>query len=292
MNQFFLNICNIMNDILLKDIITLENIIYNKNKKIFENIGNVETIFDIKDPVIVMDTLDSCFSHAIIDSCFSHAIIDSCFPIYWVISELLKNKYIESSNVRIFIRKDNILKYPKKNLSVINAKESTYNGFHKEVIEFLTKDKIIFEHLIDKNLSFKKCFIYPKNDNWQRSPWNSSKNYTGRNVSSVLYTDDIIYSKLKNFRNEILQRELILIPCKNELIIIDRKYNRKFDKNLLEDLVTEAKKNTSWNFTGVYLLEDFTVKEQIKLFSRSKIIIARHGSSLINTFYGLEKIQL
>lgn len=78
----------------------------------------------VEEPVIVMDTLHSCFSHA---------IIDSCFPIYWVVDDLVSKNIIPDKNIRIFIRKNLVLAYPTQNLPLINAKGDHYNGAWKDI---------------------------------------------------------------------------------------------------------------------------------------------------------------
>lgn len=83
----------------------------------------------------------------------------------------------------------------------------------------------IFEHTIKSNYLFRRVFMYPDNDNNQRSIWNCVDYYPVRHIKreNVRFTDDVIYDKLSKFRAH-----------ENELIIIDRKHNRKFDNGLLE----------------------------------------------------------
>ena len=91
---------------------------------------------------------------------------------------------------------------------------------------------------------------------------------------------------MSRFRNCILDKHLKDVnDSHNELIIIDRKHNRKFDKDLVDSLVNEAKKETAWVYKGIVLLEDLTFSEQVNLFHRTKYFILRHGSSIVNLLW-------
>jgi len=271
--------------ILFDDILYKKDVFYNsKTMTMVESLPELDMNIEIIDePVIMMDTLHSCFSHA---------IVDSCFPIFWVVDDLLSNKIISNNKIRIFIKKQNILNYPTQNLPLINNAGNNYNGTWKDIIELVTDKPIIFEHLIKHDYLFKQVFIYPDNDNHQRSPWNCIDYYPVRKINrqDVRFKDEIIYNKLSKFRSHVLEKHLIANSNSspefiNELIIIDRKQNRKLDDILLRTLITEANKNTKWTFKGVVVLEDLNFVEQINLFNSTRIFIFRHGSSLINLLW-------
>lgn len=264
----------------LQDINCKKNIFYNANKKLFEDTIPSNLEFEIIiEPIIVMDTLHSCFSHA---------ILDSCFPIFWIIDELIKYEKITDKNIRIFIRKELIFEYP-HNLSFIDENNQTYKGVYKDIINLITPFPLLFEHSLTKNYVFKNCFFYPENDRWQRTPWNCKEYYPGRNVSinNIIFSDDIIYEKLRLFRNMVLVKNIKenTDDNTNNLIIIDRKYNRKIENSKLQCMVQEAEKNSGWKFTGVSLLEDKSFQEQVELFSKHRIFIFRHGSCMINLLW-------
>ena len=257
----------------LEDIIYQKNMRYDPDSKCF-NFGSKCKY--IKEPTIVMDTLHSCYAHA---------LLDSCFPVWWVIDDLLSKGDIENKDIRIFIRKELILEYPNENLPLIDKMK--YHGIFQNIIEILTNKPILFEHQITEPIQFQHLFFYPKDDRWQRSPWNCSEYYYHRHIlkNEVRFTDEIIYSKLERFRNHIFQQMDISSSPTNELIIIDRKHNRTFDHDMLQSLITESEKNTNWVFKGVVLLEDLSFLEQIKLFQRTRYFIVRHGSSLVNCLW-------
>jgi len=267
----------------LQDIVLKSNIFYSLNKKAFEDTIPVGSEFEIiTEPVIVMDTLHSCFSHA---------ILDSCFPIFWIIDDLLKAGKITDVNVRIFIREDDIIKYPVQNLPIIDDIEQTYKGIFKDIIQLITPFPVFFQHTLKTNYVFQNCIFYPVNngDKWQRTPWNCVDYYPGRNIpkDEIRFSDDIIYEKLSLFRNMVFTKTNVLInevPT-NNLMIVDRKYNRKIEPIQLQRLVQEAETNKEWNFTEVFILEDKTFQEQVNLFSKHRIFIFRHGSCLINLLW-------
>jgi hypothetical protein len=270
--------------LLFDDILFKENIVYNSKQRIFKEIHPNDPLNNecdvIEEPVVIMDTLHSCFSHA---------IMNSVFPIFWVIQDLIQSNHISTNTIRIFIRSEDIIAFPKQNLPLINEHAKTYNGVWKDIIEFLTNKPILFEHLITKNIVCKKCIFYPHQDKWQRTPWNCNEYYPDNIVPKqhIRFSDEIIYKKLDHFRSYVLSKHITTPPDieSNDLIIIDRKTNRTFDKTLLNSLVECAKLNTNWNFKGVVILEDLTLPQQIELFSKTRIYIFRHGSSLINLLW-------
>jgi len=272
--------------IILDDINYSENVIYNSRFKKFQNC-NSNSQFDIyiTEPVIIINTLFHCYSHALIDMCFS---------LYWVIQDLIQQKYIDNENVKIFIlEKCNKINADKNN-KLIDLPNKTYRGVWKDIIELITPHQLFFENLVHKNIKFRKCFQYMNcnhdfsYDNFQRSIWNCKQYYNHRNIdiTKVRFSDKIIYEKLLSFRNHIFKKynlEPITLNNKN-VIIIDRKYNRKFDKYKLQ-LLLEYLNNQNVQFNGVHILEDKSFYEQIKLFNSNNIFIFIHGSCLSNLLF-------
>lgn len=265
----------------LYDIDMKSNIFYNANKKIFENVIPEELEFQtIIEPIIVMDGLHSCFSHA---------ILDYCFPIFWIIDDLLKAGKIADANIRIFVRGA----HPSQSLQMNDEGVTTYKGVYNDIIKLITPFSVYFQHTLKKNYVFKTCFFYPtnypvNNDRWQRTPWNCVDYYPQRNVpkAEIRFSDDIIYEKLSLFRNAVFIKTCTGIDAStNNLMIIDRNDHLKIDRPKLQSLVKEAQKNRGWNFTGVVSLEDKTLKEQVALFANHRIFICRHGSSEINLLW-------
>jgi len=265
----------------LEDIVVKSNHYYDAKKELFiDTIPSEGPIETVEEPVIVMHSLHSCFSHA---------IINSCFPIFWIIDDLKKVGELSDTNIRIFIKEEAILIYPKQNLPLIDEKNQTYRGIFKDIIELITPFPVLFQHTLYSNYFFKKCIFYPENDKNQRTPWNCVDYYPEWNISKdeIRFSDDIIYSKLSLFRNMVLTKSCIKIPdvSENYLMIIDRKYNRKIEATKLQLLVEEAKTNRGWNFTDVVFLEDKPFQEQVSLFTKHRIFICRHGSCLINLLW-------
>jgi len=275
--------------IILDDIKYSENLIYNfrikKFQKASSNLSFNSNLNIVEEPVIIINTLHYCYSHALIDMCFS---------LYWLIEDLIKYKYIENQNIRIFILKIHTKIYNENYKELVNLEKNTYNGVWKDMIELITPHQILFENNIKKSIQFKKCFQYMNckydftYDNFQRSIWNCSQYYNNRNIdiTKVRFTDELIYKKLLSFRNCIFNKynvESNNISNKN-VIIIDRKYNRKFDKYKL-DLLVEYIHNKQVQFNGVHILEDMSFSEQIKLFNSNNVFIFIHGSCLSNLLF-------
>lgn len=265
----------------------LNNVLYNTNTlfdKVFTHnyTGDLDCIEIIDEPVILMNTLHGCYSHA---------IMDSCFPVYFMIQELLERNYINNTNVRIFILKNDFINYP-NNYNYVDSNIKEYIGSWQNIIEFLTVKPIIFEHLTTVKYLFKNSFIYSTDDRWQRSIWNCVDYYPERNIckKDVIYSDDYICKILKSFRLHIFEKYNIIKDKDKDkdnagLIIIDRKHNKKINNVLLNVLEQYAKTNINWNYNGTFTLEDIPFSEQIKLFNNTKFFILRHGSSLINLLW-------
>lgn len=251
----------------LSDIMHLKNAVIGDKTK-----GNITVI---KKPVLKIETLHSCFSHA---------VVDSTFPAFWVIEDL-KREY--SDDFVLLISKKLMLQHS-HNLNFVDENTKEYKGVYNDLIKILTPEKILFEHLIESPILIENLFVYPDNDFWQRSPWNCSENYNpNRSVEKVRFSDDVIYSKLNSFRNKTLEKYFDNNDNNNKqkLIIIDRKHNRKFEKKALESLVNLSKLERSWTFNGIFYAEDLSFKDQVNLFASNNIFILRHGSCLVNLLW-------
>jgi hypothetical protein len=108
--------------------------------------------------------------------------------------------------------------------------------------------------------------------------------------ANVLYSDEIIYSKLRQFIKHVKNKYQIKpkIFDKREAIIIERKNDRKWCPEKLESIIQQLKNNPNVIFNGVKILEDMTFKEQVNLFSSNNLFVFRHGSCLINLLWAPE----
>ena len=275
-------------------VIQINDLVYNSNKNKFihksdiygiENflsnflINNCDYKFTriIENPVLIIDSLDECYAHA---------VIDRVFPYFWSLQKMnIKN------NLIIFIKKDKLIKFPIRK-TVINHDEGVYKKSWNDIINLLNPKEIIFEHLLDENtiLLFKESYLYAENNKelrWQRTFWNCNKNYPGRHIKDVLYNDAIIQSKLNLFIQSVKNKYQIVEKNNNikNLVIIERVSNRKFDTKFLSNLDNYCKKLDNLEYNGIQFLENLSFSEQIKLFNTNDIIIFRHGSCLTNILW-------
>lgn len=244
-------------------------------------LGSQETEI-IDEPVLVTNCLHRCYSHA---------VVDGIFEIY----SILKKHYGEFKKIRLFIPKTVLFTEHTSNRALVIG--DTYKGVWGELISYVTDKPLIFEHLVKKTTQFNKLIIYCQDDTvrrgikrgigipWQLSPWNTKSVYRERNVPTAVFPDSEIFDSLLNFRNMIFNIHSIIPKNTRDLIIIDRPDKRKFDTEVLLKLQTEASKNTNWNYKGTYILENYSHKEQILLFSSCKFFIFRHGSCLTNLLW-------
>lgn len=222
--------------------------------------------------------------------CYAHAILDYTFLYYWLITEL-RLKYPQFFKFNILFEKEEVM-IDHNVASVIDPINKCFTiDTWNILVGLLTESKPLFEHLLDRQYKFKHLFFYKKNQiKYQRCPWNSIENYSHhRPISpdSVYFTDALIYRKLNEFRDFIFKNLDLNLPDKsaNSLIILERKSSRRFDPILFQALVNNAINQPHWSFKGTYCLDDMSFKEQVKLFSKTKVFIMRHGSSQINLLW-------
>jgi hypothetical protein len=246
---------------------------------------SIENLEIIEEPVFIIESLHSCYAHA---------VIDCCFPIFWIIEELIKYNSIKNRHVRFLILENDILQWPQFYSPLINISTKEYKGVWNDIIKLLSPFPVIFQHLSETNYLFKQCIRFKKEysflslPNIQRTPWNCREYYPSRpfSIHNVRFDDITLYRMLDEFRNYVFKYYSITetIP-NNNLIIIERKSNRKIHNELLDSLTTEAKKNITWNFKGVIYLEDMSLSEQVALFNSTRFFIFRHGSCLTNLLW-------
>ena len=199
--------------------------------------------------------------------CYSHAIMDFTFPLYWIIKDII-NKF----NINKFdINKFNIfIKYPNHKFNYRIIFNNSFINVFNELINLLEPKQIIFEHNLKNNVIFENAFcIESKGEwisSWQRGVWNCSKYYKERefDIKDIYYNDDIIYKNLKEFvldtKNKLNIKSYNTL---NNLIIIDRKNDRLFDKDKLDKIIKIIPQKI--NFNGIKILEDMNLKELIVL---------------------------
>jgi hypothetical protein len=232
--------------------------------------------------------------------CFAHAVIDNVFPWYWAISSIEENPTI-SRDLIFFVSEENIALYPEHLLPVIDAATNSYRGAWKSLISIVTRHNPLFEHLMDDDdcILFRKCYVYIRDDNHQRSPWNHVRHYPERNREKklILYDDDTIRSNLRNFVSYV--RGLYQIQEKNNsdvsVAIVNRSEtsDRLTHRRLKPDFVSQldnflvdlSRRNAFLQYKGIIHLETLSLAEQIRTFAETDIVVAPHGAGLIHMIW-------
>ena len=252
-----------------------KDIHYQKDKIFRLNDNDSYTI--INDNTIIVE-----FMHY----CYSHAIMDFIFPIYWIIQDIKEQfkSELKSDKFNLF------LKTPLHPNNLKIYRNEKLIGVFNELINLLEPQIVLFEFNIKNNLILKNTFTIDSFgewiSKWQRGVWNSSHYYPQRlfDKKDVYYNDNIIYNQLSNFvkytKNKL---NIENYETKNNLIIIERKSDRNFNKSVMDYILDSI--NEKINFNGIIILEDMNLKEQIELFSKNNIFIFRHGSCLINLLW-------
>ena len=255
----------------------------------------------IESPLIVMDTLHSCFVHAILDGIFS---------AYMLKHEILEEERIPN-DFAVFIRERHIEMYPNENLKHIDEENSVYGGVYGELMDVVTKKPIYFEHLIDENQVFliKDAYATKLQNENHRSLWNSSLYYPGRYEGDKIFTDDELQRRLDLFLSDVLNiygLEKKDREFKKNIIIVDRKTDYRsfrktwlhgegeFDENesnsLLDALDNIMIEQPCLKYKGIVYLEDLSLKEQIEVFQNNDIIITPHGANMVHSLWTNNKI--
>jgi hypothetical protein len=256
----------------------------------------------LEQPLIVMDTVHSCFVHGIVDSIFS---------AYWIKYDIMKNMPELGENFGVFVRKGDVEKYPEQNLKNIDEENSRFKGVYDELMDLVTTKKIVFEHLMDENEVYliKDCFFTKLDTQNQRSLWNRGEDYPGRNLGEKVFDDDHIQRMINLYIQDILNiygLEKNTESLKKNIVIVDRKTEyRSLAKTWLHDEVGEdvsempslldkldifLSTQPLLNYNGIVYLEDLSMKEQMECFLKNDIIITPHGANMVHGLWSNKKI--
>lgn len=287
---------------MITDLLCIENVIYLKNtfhvddkysKCVLKDyIPNFQMVSSSKINSLLDkydETIENMFVMNTFHSCYSHALMDCLFAYYWVLSDL---NILQ--NVKCFITKSKITKFPNQNKKHIDETKIPirYIGVYHDFIKMITNEEYIFEHMNTKSFLIKKCFFYPYDDRWQRSIWNCLENFCSHrssvSLNNTIFSDKVIYDYLDKFVDHVFNnlgvvriQELTPRNC----IIIERKYDRQWDESKRRKIIDLVKSFPSINYNGIHILEDYTFKEQLKLFNNNNIFIFRHGSAVVNLLW-------
>lgn len=256
-----------------------------ENKRLYDEkmCDSIETEY-LESPVFVVDTVNDCWSHG---------IVDSIIIWYWTYQ-----KFMQSQEIVFFIRR-RLMDYFPGNLTNIDPyDEYKYKPIYEQLLSVIPHSKILFEHKISDNkiFVFRHCYHHILDNNHRRSIWNTNDAFPGRGQTIITYSDKEIYDNVKSYVNAI-RHSLHIYSCldsKKHVIIIERKYSRFFDDkklDVLEQAIIDNQKacKTPYEFDGIIVLEDMTLKEQLKLFSSTHVFFFRHGSCLTNLLWAPHK---
>lgn len=281
------------------DTISLNNIYYSKeigyfnqdNEIIIDNFDFVKKKFNsqiftkhLKNPVIIVDAINSNYSHA---------VFDSCFRLFWIIEEIrnyLKNTK-SFSHVDLIFRARDFELFPKENLINIDKINKQYIGIYHELLNTLPINEVYFEQLISKSeiLKIENLFVTSYgNERHERTPWNDHKVYFDRsiNTSKNRFEDSEIKIMLNKYSNNVISQNNININKveNNTLLLIDRrakKRNLKFYLFLLKFFL--MLKNIKYD--GPFYFEDYSLVEQIELLNNYQFVLIEHGAGLANIIW-------
>lgn len=302
----------------MKDILHLKNVFYSKKDGfIFNtNVKDVDLYIEkykidkhatfnktINSPMVVIDTIHSCFVHGIVDSIFS---------LHWMIQEIKETNEEIDGGFKVFVRERDVLKYAEQNLKNIDEEEGVFKGVYGELMNLCTNKKIMFEHLIkeDEIYLIPDVFFSKLNTKNQRSLWNSELYYPGRCKDVPIFTDVCIQRRWNLFKEEVLNYynvDKTEEPFNKTIILVDRKTKYRSlantwlhsednevdpekDKTLCDKLNYILTKQGELKYNGVVYLEDLSMKEQIEVFRNNSIIVTPHGANMVHSLWCSNKI--
>lgn len=287
--------------IYLKDVIYFNKKFYIRNSKY--NNQDLSKYFELN-TIKVTDknlpkyqtVIKNIFICESLHDCWAHAVIDYAFAYFWCLKEI-KQTYNIKDEITIFITEKIIKKYNNQKNSIDN-KLKRYRGAKDSLCEIINSNNIIFEHLENKSILFKNCFVYAKdhfNFFRNRTPWNLYEYYPSIKKNKIrLYSDSIIKKYLIDFKDKTYKLYDIK-PITNSIpniIIINRKGIRNINKlitNLMNFFINNKNKHM-YKFNSIEYNENKTLLEQINLLNNNDIIIEPHGANLSNMIWTTKKI--
>jgi hypothetical protein len=222
----------------------------------------------IEEPVLIIETIDSCYSHA---------LLDRIFPLFWAMDSI-RSEYPSCTDFRLMIRGNMLHKFGYINLPMIDFESGLYNGFHRELQSWITPFPLLLPQPHAKYY-FRHAFVYTDNDDFQYSIWNTPLIYPGRAIASSTprFDDTAIYPMLFRFREHIMRRyglQDLPVHEDDKILLIERKKNRIWDQEKIRSIPASP-----------VLLEDMDLRQQIVLFATHRTVIFRHGSCLANLLF-------
>jgi len=241
--------------------------------------------------------IENMFVMNTIHSCFAHAVMDATFPYFWAMNDVrdYEQKKIE---FQLFVRRKEVLLFSQQNLPIIDSDNKRYKNAWNTLVETLTSQPVLFEHLLGHEEMFfiKTCYVYVKDDNHQRSAWNCITNYPDVHVQpkDVLFSDEMIQKQLKHFAKNVTSclSDPNFTPAKTNIIVINRKtsYRNINDQTdtickIIQRKCASLLMHKKYRFHGIVFLEDLSLAEQISIFQTNDVIIAPHGANLIHSVW-------
>jgi hypothetical protein len=247
--------------------------------------------------------IDNLFVMNTIHSCFAHAVMDATFPYFWAMNDIreYEQKHIE---FQLFVRQKEVLLFSQQNIPIIDSDNKRYKHAWNTLVETLSSQPVVFEHLLGHEEVFfiKTCYVYVKDDNHQRSAWNCITHYPDVHVQpkDVFFSDEMIQTQLKRFAKVVTScctsasssSSSSITPAKTNIIVINRKtsYRNINDQTdticeIIQRKCASLLMQKKYRFQGIVFLEDLTLAEQISIFQTNDVIIAPHGANLIHSMW-------
>lgn len=224
----------------------------------------------LEEPYLIIETLDSCYSHA---------LLDRIFPLFWAIQTIRNEFPTLTQPIRIMVKHRMIRAFPDQNLPLIDRGAGYYRGFHRELLSWISPGPPLFSPDDNRVYCFRRAFVYADRDDFQYSPWNRAYIYPGRNIVGVQpsFSDATIRTQLLRFRESVFRFYHIHVreeDVRDDILLVERKTDRRWDPDKIRSIPASP-----------VILEYLPVRQQILLFATHRIIVFRHGSCLTNLLF-------
>ena len=242
------------------------------------NYSKPETFID--SPVLVVDTIHSCWAHA---------VVDCVLPWYLYYCKITEKHPDKNKGVTLFIRR-RLFDMWKSNYQNLSQNETNFIGSYGQLLSVIPFKEIIFEHKLDSCVQFRHTYHFLLDETFEKSLWNHPKIYGGQERNRIkdafhqdqeLYNNALSFVRLSREKYQIIQK----YEKKKTVIIIERAYNRQFDTEILSRLsclLYQNQQQYCYDFKGIFYLENMSFPEQIKLLSETNVVFARHGAAIVN----------
>lgn len=240
------------------------------SKSKYNDLQQLSTTVTIDHPVFVIDTIDGNVPIA---------IVDGIIVWYWTYM-----KYMSPHKITFFVRR-RMFDYFPGNLDNLNATQTGFKYIYQQFLNVIPHYEILFEHKLECTYNFSHCFHHILEDKHHRSLWNQDMYMVGRLKCNPLYSDEELFANVYNYVSDCRQHfNCFHVPHAyiKRIAILENKYGDFMDETKCTQLSNRLEENNTndhaYDFDGMVVLEELTLREQLLYLSNTHVIFIRNAS--------------